>query len=295
MKNQTREWLIYFTAVILLFAITGCEFNVGEGLSSFSNITVKSAVSKCIDEEMNTILPYLDEETQITIESGSLTGSEIVSKAMQESNGEDYVNFCYAVQQTVITQNTDYLLDSAKEILPNSQYIEIEQKITDIQHNLGDLTKSSYTKGLPGNQQEAFYKDLKSLVVKTSVLLVAGIVYALMPKEVVWGKVTAAAALAVGAGVVSGVVMDIYGHYKLGYALNPDIEKIISTDKSFETWLNQFKEEPEAYYALATSVISLSTTMELSPVVSGIILVVFAAYNVWSTIQTMKQTYNFNA
>lgn len=294
MKKRINENLIWVTSLVLLTAFTGCQLNLGQGVTAEERASVKSVVTKCIDQEINTILPYLDEETQITIESGSMTGEEIVTKALKEDRGADYVNFCYAVQETVITQNTDYLLDGAKNVLSEEQYDDLELKIADMKHNLGPLTKS-LSKGIPLNQQEAFYSDLRALVVKTAVLLVAGIVYAAMPTAVVWGKVSAAAALAVGAGVVAGVVMDIYGHYRNGYAMSVDVEEVITSGKSFENWIGQFKEEPEAYYAIATSVISLATTMELNPVVTGIVLVVFAAYNVWDTIQSMKKVYNFNA
>lgn len=294
MKKEVKEWITWSVSVLILFSFMGCQLNVGQGLTSTSRTSVKSVVTKCIDEELSTILPYLDEDTQATIESGSMTGEEIVSKAMKESNGEDYINFCYAVKETVATQNTDYLLDSAREILPSDKYNEVEAQIADIEHHLGDVSKAM-TKKVQGDQQEAFYSDLRALVVKTSVLLVAGIVYACMPTAIVWGKVTAAAALAVGAGVVSGVVMDIYGHYEMGFELNSDLEEVVTSEKTFESWINQFKGEPEAYYAIATSVISIASSMELDPVVTGIILVVFAAYNVWSTIQTMKKTYNFDA
>lgn len=294
MKKELKEWFTWSVSVLVLFSLLGCQLNLGGGLTTSTRDSVKSVVTKCIDEELSTIMPYLDEETQITITSNSMTGEEIVSKALKETDGENYINFCYSVQETAVTQNTDYLLDGARAILPEDTYNEIELKIADIEHHLGDVSKSM-TKKVQGDQQEAFYKDLRSLVVKTSVLLVAGIVYAAMPKAIVWGKVSAAAALAVGAGVVSGVVMDVYGHYKMGYDIGSDLEEVVTSEKSFESWIGQFKGEPEAYYAIATSVISIATSMELDPVATGIIMVVFSAYNVWSTIQTMKKTYNFDA
>lgn len=293
MKKEFKYWINWATTVFILYAFVGCELVLGSTVKTTSNTSVQSVVSRCIDEEISTILPYLDEETQITIESGSLDGKEIVSRAIGEENGEQYVNFCYAVQETVVTQNTDYLLDSAKTILPSDKYNEIEQQVADIEHHLGDMTRSM-ARGLTPKEQEEFYSDLRALVVKTSVLLVAGIVFALMPKTIIWGKVSAAAAIAVGAGVVASVVMDLYGHYKLGYNLDTNLNAPTG-EQSFETWIGQFKEEPEAYFAIATSVISIASSMDLDPVATGIILVVFAAYNVWDTIQTMKETYNFDA
>lgn len=281
-------------SVLVLFSFSGCTFDIGTSKTAVSGTTVKTVVSKCIEQEMDTILPYMDDDTQTIILSGNINGKEIVTKALNEDGGKEYVDFCYSVNRTLETQDASYMMRSAKQILSQEQYNDVEQKITDAQYHLGNLTRE-ISKTLPADQQEAFYSDLRALVIKTAVLAVAGIVYATMPNTIVWGKVSAAAALAVSAGIVSGVVMDIYGHYVYGFDVQFDLSVGDISQESFGEWLKQFKDEPEAAYALATSVVSIATTMELDPITTGIILVVFAAYNVWDTIQTMEQTYNFKA
>ena len=55
----------------------------------------------------------------------------------------------------------------------------------------------------------AFWKDMQDLVTRTLVLFTAGVVYACIPTVVFWGKIAAAAAIAI-AGVVSTSVMRIW-------------------------------------------------------------------------------------
>lgn len=128
-------------------------------------------------------------------------------------------------------------------------------------------------------------KDLQKLVTRTVVLMTAGIVYACIPSAVFWGKVTAASAIAVAAGVVSTTIMSIWRYYEFD----------MDVDQAFEDWLKSVTIEPETAYALAASVIAMGTTLKRGPVVTGIVLGVFAIYNVIDMVRPMLKLYNFNA
>jgi hypothetical protein len=118
------------------------------------------------------------------------------------------------------------------------------------------------------------------------VLLVAGIVYACIPNVIFWGKVTAAAAISVAAGIVATTVMSIYRYYKY------DNESLSS---SFQDWLTDVTTEPAAAFAVATSMISVGKTMTTSPVVTGLIIIVFSIYQVMDLVKPLLKKYNFNA
>ena len=51
--------------------------------------------------------------------------------------------------------------------------------------------------------------------------------------------------------------------------------------------------EPELSYALAASMIATGETLKRGPVVTGIILCVFAIYNVIDMLKPMLKKYNF--
>lgn len=51
--------------------------------------------------------------------------------------------------------------------------------------------------------------------------------------------------------------------------------------------------EPELSYALAASVMAVGNTLKRGAVVTGIIICVFALYNVVDMVKPMLNTYNF--
>jgi hypothetical protein len=53
--------------------------------------------------------------------------------------------------------------------------------------------------------------------------------------------------------------------------------------------------DPSASYAVATSMITVGKTMSNGPVVTGLILVVFAIYQVMDMVKPMLKKYNFDA
>ena len=133
-------------------------------------------------------------------------------------------------------------------------------------------------------QEEEFFASLKSLVIKTAVLLTAAVVYAFVPEMVFWGKISAAAAVAVAAGILSTTFISIVEHYKLDREV----------DESFQSWLEDVTTEPAASWAIAAAMINLGTSLNRSPVLTALILGVFAVFNIVDEVQTMLNL-NFDA
>ena len=102
---------------------------------------------------------------------------------------------------------------------------------------------------------------------------------------VVWGKVTAASAVAIAAGVLSATIMAVVEHY------NSDL----SLTQSFGEWLETVAKEPAVNWALAASVISISKSLDRGPVVTGIIIAVFTLFGVVEDAKEMLGKYNFSA
>jgi len=132
-----------------------------------------------------------------------------------------------------------------------------------------------------------FYKDLRRLVIRSVVLFTAGIVYACIPKVVFWGKISAACAISVSAGILASTVLSIYDYYKL--------DKSDDSSKAFSDWLQEVTTTPSADYALAASIIAIGNTMKQGPVVTGIVVCVFSIYQIIDLVKPMLTHYNPNA
>jgi len=122
-------------------------------------------------------------------------------------------------------------------------------------------------------------------LVKTIVLFVAGIVYSCMPKLMFWGKVSAASAVAVAAGVLSSTILNLYQYYKYGGSVN----------ESFSTWMKECTTEPQLAYAMASTMITMGKTLHRTPVVTGITISVFSLYNVLDIVKGMLKKYTFKS
>ena len=288
MKKQFANAAV---AALVLVCLCGCEM---KGLSFKDAITedsLRPTVSKVLDAQMDYIKPQLDDDLQALLDGegtkgGPLTGAEIVENTFGEKGGRDYLDFCYAVNySTYSAQQLDPVMDTAKSVLSKEQYDNLLKQADELEKTLYD-EGDEFAKTLPPSQQEAFYKDLKLMVTRAVVLMTAGVVYAAIPKVVIWGKVSAAAAVSIGAGMVAISIMTLYQYYRFGGSLD---------GMSFEEWLQGLYEIPAADYALTTTIVTIATSMELSPVVTGIILCVFAAYKTTDMFLEMKKTYNFGA
>lgn len=277
--------------LLLLVSIVACNMNFTPSFkSSISDEEMKPAVAKVIDAQMDCIKDSLDEDLRQSIDNGTgkgtgpMTGAQIVELTMTETGGKDYLDFCYAVDVSQATLDTEPVMSTAQCVLSKEDYNRLNSQVDELEKSMTEKGLI-YAKGLPLDQQEAFYKDLKVLVTRAIVLLVAGIVYACVPKLVFWGKISAAAAISVGAGLVALSIMSLYEYYEYG----------LEEDMTFEEWFKELIKIPQADFALTTTVTSMAEAMGMGPVVTGIIICVYGIYNVTGLVRNMMNTYNFDA
>lgn len=282
-----RDFLNAVVALFLLCALTGCSAGV-ETMKSWESGTVKNVVSQSIDREMEFVKPNLEPDLQASIDGVAkgqpLTGREIVDLTIQE-NGGDYIDFCYTVNCNG-SNDSEAVLQSARVVLPEDRFRQLQQEAKDIEKALGEKGEI-IAKDLPDSQKEAFYKDLKALVTRTVVLVTAGIVYMCIPDVILWGKVTAAAAISVAAGFVAYATMTIYEKYRFG------ISKADKT-KTVQDWVKEFLKVPQADFALTTAAASMASMIAEGPVPKGITILVFACTNALETWNAMMKKYNLS-
>ena len=292
--SRRARWERLFNLVLCTFVLMcflGCNVNYKPSFkASITDAGMKSRVSHIIDAQIDNIKEYLDEDLQAEIDGiskgpdGRLTGSDIVDLTLAEYGGRDYLDFCYAIDYTQASGDVDAVMETARSVLPAEEYNELVERADEVERSIM-IKGAEAAKDIPLNQQAAFYKDLKILVTRAIVLLVAGVVYACIPTVVFWGKVSAACAISVGAGLVAISIMSLYEYYRFG----------TGEGESFEEWFKGLLKIPQADFALTTVVTSITEAMGVSPVVTGIIICVFALYNVVDLARAMIKTYNFDA
>ena len=278
-------------AVLLLVSLVACNANYKPSFKeSITDAGLRSRVSHVIDSQMRNIRDYLDDDLKARIDegpgrsAGGLSGSEIVELTLAESAGRDYLDFCYAVDLANASDDLDGVMETARSVLPEETYSELVGLTEEVSRSIYGYGDDA-ARAIPLNQQAAFYRDLKTLVTRSIVLLVAGVVYACIPDLVFWGKVSAACAISVGAGLVAISIMSLYEYFRFG----------AGEGQSFEEWFKELIKVPQADFALTTSVTAIAEAMGAGPVVTGIIICLFGLYNVVDLARTMIKTYNFDA
>lgn len=277
-----KRWVDASVALVLIVCIAGCSIG-NLAFRRSGRPTPKElakSISPMIESQKGVIGPYLD----IDLDIDGYSGEEIVAKALGEEKGREYLEFCYELNHaTRVGTDPRTVVEKARGLLPEAEFEDLKEKADEASANIRSKGLEM-AKGLPPDQREAFTRDLESLVVKTIVLLTAGIVYACMPTVMLWGKVAAAAGISIAAGAVAVTVLSIYEYYQFGS--NPEA--------SFKDWLKKVIAVPQAEYAIATSVIATATALNQGPVVSGIVLCVFAIFHAIDMLRPMLQIYNFD-
>lgn len=278
-----KRWLNAVVAILLIIPISGCT--MGLEMKKKQQITQEqllSGVSQMLDAQKETVWPFLSEELESLSRSLAPSGDEIVRNTLTEELGQEYLEFCYIVGNGETQEDLDLVVSYANSLLDKEGQEELERALIQAREILmseaGDLARR-----LAPSQRVAFWKDMQKLVTRTLVLFTAGVVYACIPTMVFWGKITAAAAIAIATGIVSETVFSIWRYYEFGG----------DVDDAFGDWLKAVTTEPELSYALTASVMAVGNTLKRGPVVTGILICVFALYNVIDIVKPMLKQYNF--
>lgn len=282
---------------ILLCVVVSCNSNIPEkSLSASTDSSVKTQVAKSIQNQLDILELYEDEDILSLLGASNTSGEDVVSKSLSEAGGAVYIDFCYATNRSVSENDSSFIMEKAHGLMNEEDFNRLKKEIDDSEKSLREWGAKA-AKGMTPAQEEAFYKDLKSLIVKSSIMLVSAIVYVAVPTTVVWGKIPAATALSVAAGVAANSVMDIVGYFNYGYL--PDMfdennsNKVTADgDLTFQVWLDKLKESPVATHAISTAVTSYCASLGLGKIPTAIVLCMFTAYNALDAIVDMKRTYN---
>ncbi len=289
MKQKAQKTVGCIMLVIMMFTtLAGCTLDAA-AQGRVTQEEVRSRVARIIDEEMLNILPYLEENEDISLtdEEGrsidlrKMKGSEIVARATDEG-GEKYIDFSYSV---LTAQTSDEIVKSAKGLVSEEDYEMLLEKVREEEEKAARMY-DELSRSLTMAQQKELYRDLKKLVIKAVVLLTAGLVYAAIPKTMVWGKVSAACVVAVAAGVVASGVATFIEYKKFGIP-GDDLP-------SFESWLESMYKDSYSAWAIAASMIATGTAAKRSPVVTGLIIAAFSLYGVIDEARPILKKYNFS-
>ena len=234
-----------------------------------------STAGRLIDENIKVVRQAIADDISGGEDITELDGYEIATRALGEEGGEEYLTFCLETERF---ESIDDVLDAASPLVPAS---ELERIRSDVEAYEARLLREAepLARMLTPDEQEEFLAALKALVIKTAVLLTAAVVYAFVPELIFWGKITAAAAVAVAAGVVSTTILTIIEHYKLDREL----------DESFEAWLEDVVTVPSASWAIAAAMINLGSSLGRSPVLTAIIIGIFTIFNITDEVQVMLE------
>ncbi|MFA5699520.1 MAG: hypothetical protein WC954_07285 [Sphaerochaeta sp.] len=279
-----KRWLNGMLVVLLIIPISGCT--MGLEMKKKAEITqeqVLNGVAQILDAQKETVWPYVSEDLEVITRTVIPSSAEIVQNTLTEELGLEYLEFCYVVGSGETQEDLDLVVAYANTLLDEEGQEELARALIEVKEILLS-DASDLARRLAPSQRVAFWKDMQKLVTRTLVLFTAGIVYACIPTMVFWGKITAAAAIAVATGIVSETVMSIWRYYQFGG----------DVDEAFGEWLKGVTTEPELSFALTASVMAVGNTLKRGPVVTGILICVFAIYNIIDVIKPMLKQYNFN-
>ena len=268
-------------SVLILSMLASCTPSLS-GPSEDRREKMVSQGARVIDEEYDFVRGGLIETEEFSEEdfaSYGILDGETVVRGLLEGGDEDLLSFLCATSDGGV----DGVLSTAKSLLPEKEYGELEKKAKEIEERAG-AWGDRVSRSLAPAQKDEFYKDLKSMVVKTVVLLTASIVYAMIPKVMFWGKVSAAAAVSVAAGVVASGFVSM---------VEWSDEDLKNTDKDFSAWLEEITVEPFTDWALAQGVLNAQMAATNNPVTSALVLGVFALYHIGEDAKTLMKKYNW--
>ncbi len=280
--KRAKTYLERGTAVLLIASMLAVSCTLPQsGPGEISASALISASGRAIDIYLDDIREFVEADLEVRGILDGADGYEVATRTLEEENGREYLEFTL---ETSRYQSADEVFEAAAELVPETELEEIKQKVEEAEERLMSSVEEQ-ARLLSPAQQEEFYNDLTVLVIKSAVLLTAAVVYSLVPTTVLWGKVTAASAVAIASGVLAATIMAIVEYYRTDVGL----------EESFGEWLESVSKEPAVYWGLASSVISISQALNRGPVVTAVILGIFTLFGITDDAKTMLEKYNFDA
>lgn len=269
------------SALMILLLVASCTLETS-GPAKLDRNLVLSESARMIDQEIERVVRELEANGEIAgiEEMGRIDGESVTRGTLEEENGEKYLEFLYMSDRFTTVEE---VVSVASDLVPQSQLDEIVTEADKIEKRLLQLCEDDM-RALNETQKSEFYKDIRKIVVKSVVLLTAAIVYALIPNTVVWGKVTAATAVSISAGILAS------GFMRLMERKNSDTNAV---NQTFSDWISELSTEPTTAWAIAAGVINTGKSMGYSPVTTSLILVIFGIYGIKDDLKPLLEKYNF--
>ena len=274
-ENYTNKCI-----AVLLIALTlwSCTMDISAPESMSDRILLERS-SRVIGLYLDDIRSSLTEDELPGFEealSKGFSSSDVASRTLLEENGRQYLEFILHAEDY---ENVDEVLAAGECLIDDPALLDqVKADIMELEQRMDDEAEIA-SRALTGKEKKEFYAQLRKLVVKAAVLLTAAIVYACVPKLMFWGKISAAAAIAVAAGILATTIMSIIEHYHTDTA---------GAKVSFDEWMADVVKEPAAAWAVASGMISTNIALGYSPVVTALIIGVFAIYNIVEDVKTLQ-------
>ena len=268
---------------VLMIAVLLASCSISpSGPASIDRNLVLSESARMIDQEIERVVRELEVPGEIDglSDMGTLDGDTVTRGTLSEENGEKYLEFLYMSERF---SSVDEVVAVASDIVPKSELDAIVTEADKIEKRLLELYEDDI-RALNEKQKAEFYKDIRKIVVKSVVLLTAAIVYALIPNSIVWGKVTAATAVSISAGIAAS------GFMRLIERKNSDTA---AANQTFSDWIQELSTEPTTAWAIAAGIINTGKSLGYNPVTTSIILVVFGIYGIKDDLKPLLEKYNF--
>lgn len=271
-ENGNRIVAILLVALLLYsctMGISGPEALSDRALISRSSRLIElylEDLENLDSNELESEMPGFEKE----LEKG-FTARDIATRTLEEG-GREYLEFCIYADDYA---DVDEVLTAAEPLIGDEDMSKLREDVErakQIIYEEGEIA----SRALTNQERHAFYRDLSKLVIKSVVLLTAAIVYACVPNMMFWGKVSAACAVAVAAGVLAVTIMAIVQYSQTG-----------NSGMAFDQWLEDVSAEPTAAWAIASAMISTNVAMGRTPLLTALIIGVFAIFNVVSEVKTM--------
>lgn len=269
--------------VLCLMTLFSCTLEAS-AVHAVSQSERSSRVARMIDQQLTMMMSsdvadILKPEQVAAYDSfkqsvADADGRTIVSRMLEEEKGEDYLNLSYTL---LTSDDVNQIISSARPLVPQGEYEQLKAEVEKIEENAARHYRI-VSRAMSTEQQAKVYKELQGLVVKAVVLLTAAVVYAIIPNVMVWGKVSAACVASVCAGILASGIMTVVGYARYGES---------EEDFDFPSWLKSVYDDSFAQWAIASSVIATTAAAGKSPVMTSLILVAFALYNVFDEASAM--------
>ena len=270
------------SALLVVLLLCSCSMPSHRGKSP-SESELMSQSAKMLDSQFQMVRSIIIAQEGVDgfkLEE-TLTGTEIARGVLSEEKGEEQLGFLYLSDKF---ETTEEVYAAAGNLIPKEQLEEIKRIAEGVERSLESVYQEG-ARALSDTQRVEFYKDLRALVVKSVVLLTAAVVYALLHDYMIFGKVSAASAMAIAAGVLSSTLLAIVEWKDSG---------VLSTSSdNFEAWLIEVTKEPTAAWALASGMIATGKAVNTNPVTTAVSIAVFALYGVTDDLSKMLKSYNF--